>query len=80
MKPLEEEFQYYIDKQDELVKKYNGKYIVIKNCKVIDAYDSQLEAVNITKKNHKPGSFLVHKCGPGLQNYTQTFHKRVTFS
>jgi len=29
-KPLEKEFKYYLDNQDKLVEKYNGKFIVIK--------------------------------------------------
>ena len=27
-KPLEKEFNYYIENQKELVKKYNGKYLL----------------------------------------------------
>lgn len=76
---LEKEFNYYIENQDELVKKYNGKVIVIKDRQVIGAYDSDIEAVRTTMKQHKPGTFLVQKCGPGVENYTQTFHSRVEF-
>jgi len=39
--PLEKEFKYYIKKQNNLVEKYNGKFIVIKDCKVIGTYDSE---------------------------------------
>jgi hypothetical protein len=79
-KPLEKEFKYYIDHQDELVQKYNCKYIVIKNEKVIGAYDSPLVAIRETVKTEKLGTFLVQKCGPGKDNYTQTFHSRVSFA
>ena len=37
---LEKELQYYIDNQNELVSKYNGKFLVIKDCNVLGAYDS----------------------------------------
>ena len=77
---LEKEFKYYLENQEELVEKYNGKYIVIKNCKVVGIYDNELEAINETAKKHELGSFLVQKCEPGSESYTQIFHSRVTFS
>jgi len=45
---LEKEMKYYLDNAEQLLKQYHGKYIVIKNSKVIGDYDSDLEAV---KKN-----------------------------
>ncbi|TET44998.1 hypothetical protein E3J62_08840 [candidate division TA06 bacterium] len=78
-KPLEKEFKYYIKHQDELVKQYNGKFIVIKNRKVIGEYDSELEAIKETTKEHELGTFLIQKCEPGSKSYTQTYHSRVSF-
>ncbi len=80
MGELEKEFNYYLEYQDELVKKYNGKFIVIKNCEVIGAFDSELEAVEKTAKKHELGTFLVQKCEPGSESYTQTYHSRVSFA
>jgi hypothetical protein len=76
---LEKEFNYYLEHQEELVKKYNGKFLVIKDCNVIGAYDSELEAVEKTTKEHELGTFLVQKCEPGSESYTQTYHSRVAF-
>lgn len=78
-KPLEKEFKYYIEHQDELVKKYKGKHIVIKGKKVIGSYNSDIEAVEETSKSEKLGTFLIQKCEPGKDNYTQTYHSRVAF-
>lgn len=75
--PLEEEFKYYIEHQDDLVKQYNGKVIVIKNRKIIGVYDSDFEAIKETSAHHELGTFLVQKCEPGSDSYTQTFHSRV---
>lgn len=72
---LKDEFQYYIDHQDELVQLYRGKVIVIKDGKVIGVYGSDMEAVTETSKVYEMGTFLVQKCDPGA--YTQTFHSRV---
>lgn len=78
-KRLEKEFDYYLNNQDELVNKYNQKFIVIKNCKVIGVYDTELEAINTIKKDHELGTFLVQKCEPGSENFTQKYHSRVAF-
>ena len=80
MEKLEKEFKYYLEHQDELVKKYNGKFIVIKNREVIGAFDSELEAIEKTAEKHELGTFLVQKCEPGSESYTQTYHSRVTFA
>ena len=80
MSELEKEFNYYLEYQDELVKKYNGKFIVIKNCEVIGTFDSELEAVEKTAEKHELGTFLVQKCEPGSESYTQTYHSRVSFA
>ena len=79
MKKLESEFQYYLDHQDELVKEYNGKFIVIKDSEVIGVFDDELEAIQTTAERHQLGTFLVQKCMPGSDNYTQTYHSRVAF-
>jgi hypothetical protein len=79
-KQLQIEFQYYLDHQDELVKKYVGRVLVIKGQKVIADYDSELQAVEETVKTHPLGTFLVQKCEPGEESYTQTFHSRVAFA
>lgn len=78
--PLEKEFQYFLDHQDELVKRYRGKYIVIKDAQVIGAYDDEMVAMTETAKQHELGTFLVQRCEPGNECYTQTFHSRVSFA
>ena len=77
MGELEKEFDYYLEHQGELVKKHNGKFIVIKDCQVIGAYDSELEAVEKTAEKYELGTFLVQKCEPGSQAYTATYHSRI---
>ena len=78
--PLKPEFDYYRQHQAELVRQYNGKFIVIKNRSVLGAYDSQQRAVSETRKQHELGTFLVQKVEPGEASYTQTFHSRAAFA
>ena len=76
---LKKEFEYYLENQDQMIKDFNGKVIVIKDRKVIGIFDDQVTAVMETQKAHKLGSFLVQKVEPGSSAYTQTFHSRVAF-
>ena len=77
---LKNEFDYYVKNQDELVKKYNGRFLVIKDSQVIGDYDDELEAIKKTMEKHELGTFLVQKCEPGNESYSQTFHSRVVFA
>ena len=77
---LRKDFEYYLANQAQLVASYNGKYIVIRDAKVVGAYDSELAAVTETQKTFPLGSFLVQRVEPGNSSYTQTFHSRVAFS
>ena len=78
---LDKEFKYYLEHQDELVKNYYGRYIVIKDSKVLGNFGSEVEAILHAKNNLnlELGSFLVQHCMPGKENYTQFFHSRVMF-
>ena len=80
MATLEEEFNYYLRHQEELIRKYKGKFVVIKGDVVIGDYESELEAVEETSKQHELGTFLVQKCVPGSESYTHTYHSRVMFA
>ncbi len=74
---LENEFKYYIEHQADLVKKYNKKFIVLKNEKIIGVYNSHTEAYNETIEKEKLGTFLIQHCLPGKESYSQTFHSQV---
>lgn len=78
--PLQPEFSFYLSHQDEMVEKYDGKYVVIKNETVLGAYDDDLSAVAETQKSHEIGTFLVQKVSEGDTEYSQTFQSRVVFS
>lgn len=78
--PLQREFEFYISHQDELVEKYDGKVIAIKDGDVLGVYDDELTAVTETKKSHELGTFLVQRVSKGDTEYSQTYHSRVVFS
>ncbi|MGD9852454.1 MAG: DUF5678 domain-containing protein [Nitrospirales bacterium] len=76
---LDKEFQYYKDNQEELVRRYENKFIVIKGEEVVGDYDTEIEAYESAKKNFPVGTFLIQHCLPGQESYTQSFHSRVAF-
>lgn len=77
---LEKEFEYYIKHQNELLQKYDNRYIVIVGSKVVGDYASNEEALVEAKKTFQLGSFLIQKCTEGDSAYTYTFHSRVRFN
>ncbi len=76
---LEKEFQYYLNNQSDLVKKYDHKFIVIVGTEVVDSYDSFEVALKESIKKLTLGKFLIQECYEGEDSYTQTFHSRVVF-
>ena len=78
--PLDQEFSYYLNHQDELVKRYKGKHIVIKGDQVLGAYNDALEAIRVTSKDHEVGTFLVQLCDSDPESTVQTFNSRVNFA
>ena len=76
---LDREFEFYLEHQSEFVAKYEGKYVVIKGDNLLGAYESELEAIEETTKDHELGTFLVQLCGPGDRYYTETYFSNVVF-
>jgi hypothetical protein len=74
---LRDEFHYYLEHQADFVKKYDGKVIVLKNHEVLGAYESELDALVETTKEHEQGTFMVQKVSEGEEDYTVTIHSPV---
>ena len=80
MAMLEKEFKYYKDHQNKLVKKYNGKCLLIVGEKIVGEFERELDAYIEGKSKYGYGKFLIQNCGPGKNNYTKRFHARVSFN
>jgi len=76
---LEKEFDYYVKNQNELLKKYNNRFVVIIGDNVVDSYTTLEQAAEQAAKKYKLGSFLIQECTEGDRAYTQTFHTRARF-
>lgn len=77
MATLQEMFQFYLDNQNELVKQYDGKYLVIKDNAVVGVYDNESDAYFESEEKYGLGNFLLQKCSEGDKDYSATFHSRV---
>lgn len=77
MQNLKKEFEYYIANQESFVSQYEGKYIVLKDNKVVGVYDSEIEAYQEAQKTYPLGTFLIQLVESGAENYTETFYSHV---
>ncbi len=80
MASLQQELDFFKKNQKDLVQKYEGKFLVIKDRKVQGVYDSEMEAYTDAQKQFQLGTFLIQESSPGQESYTQTFHSRVVIS
>ena len=74
---LQEEFNFYLEHQGALAKKYGDTVIVIKDKTVIGVYNSEEEAIKETTRTHELGSFLVQKCSADPSSVLHTYRSRV---
>ncbi len=77
MSTLEENFKYYLDNQEELVKSYNGSVIVIHDLNVAGAFDTNGEAYRFGVKTFGEGNFLMQRCSPGDKDHKVTYNSQV---
>lgn len=67
---LQQEFEFYRANQEEMVKQYDGRVIVLKGHKVLGVYDSHLAAFTESVKDHERGTFLIQQVSEGSEAYT----------
>ncbi len=59
--PLEEELKTYEENKSELVKKANGKYVLIKGKTIVDIFESEQDAIKMGIGKFGNVPFLVKK-------------------
>lgn len=74
MEDLSKDFHYYLENQQELLKQYEGRYLIIVGCKVVGDYIDMAEAVRESQSRYGLGNFLLQYCSQGNRDYTMTFH------
>ncbi len=64
------ELNYFIKNQDNLIKQYGGRVLIIKGEKVISSHDSQFEAYIEAQDKGQLGEVMIQNCVPGKDAYT----------
>lgn len=77
MSDLNNEYQFYLSNQDELIKEYNDKVIVIKNQEVVGSFDNEEQAYFFAKEKFELGTFLIQRCSENEKTYKATYRSRV---
>lgn len=75
---LEKEYEYFTQHKEELLRKYAGKFVVIKGETVLGDFQTQDEALRFALKDNAPGTFMIKECTEGADQVMR-FHSRVTF-
>lgn len=69
---FERELAFFIENQDELVAKYGGQVLLLKDASVAGVFDSPLSAYVAGQEKYELGSFMIQPCEPGPAAYTVT--------
>lgn len=67
---MQEDYNWFLEKYNELYATYGECYLAIKNKKVLGAYKTYNEGVKQTAKKEKTGTFIIQKCGKDESAYT----------
>jgi hypothetical protein len=71
---FDKELQYFIEHQDQFVREYAGKVLVIRGESVEGVYASALEAYLEAQTKFPMGTFMIQPCEAGPGAYTVTLN------
>lgn len=67
---FKKELAFFIANQQDLVSKHVGKFLLIKDDKVLAVKDSFSDAYFFGVDNYGLGNFMIQRCIPGEEAYT----------
>lgn len=80
MGTLEDNFKYFTEHHEEILRNYSNKFVVIKDQSIVLAAETfELALEKATAQGLAIGTFLIQQCTDGDSGYTQTFHSRAIF-
>lgn len=80
MANLNQDYKFFLDNKDELVKRYSNKYLVISNKEVKGVYDREQKAYSIGVTKFGLGNFIIQYCSDNTDELLQTYQSRVYFA
>lgn len=69
-----EELDFFIKNQEDFVKRYSGKALVIKGKELCAVYNTPLEAYLQVERDNQLGKVMIQVCLPGPDAYTATIN------
>ena len=76
---IQDDFEYYIAHQEEIVKDHLGEYVVIKDSMVLGYFKEQENAFESMMGNEL-GTFIVKECKAPGTDITRYYNNRVAFA
>jgi hypothetical protein len=73
-------YTFFTEHLGELIEQYSGRFVVIKDSKVIADYDNFDEAYNKTLEREKLGTFLIQQCVTPENDIAHFAWHNVSFS
>lgn len=61
----------------KLSKECEGKVLAIKDCKILGVYDSSVEALRETRKEHEMETFIIQRYSANRDSLIQQFHSPI---
>ena len=80
MSTLEEQLDYFIANQDELVRKHRGKVLVLRDREVVGVFNTALEAYLDAEARYEAGTYAIQECVAGPEAYTVNFALPLTLA
>jgi hypothetical protein len=77
---FENELNYFISNQKNLVSKFQGKVLVIKDSEVVGVFENALDAYLDAKSRFELGTFMIQPCIPGPEAYTVSIASHEIFA
>ena len=71
---LENQYNYYVAHETELLEQYKGLHIVISNDMQVFPFKNPKEAYTFGVRNFGAGNFMLHKCEPDSLNVVHTIN------
>ena len=77
---VDKNYEWFKLKLPELVKEYDGRYVIIKDCHVIGAFATFDDAFVSADKNEIAGTYIIQLCSQDEAKTARTYHTlRVDF-
>lgn len=78
MLALEKQYNYYMEHEEELLKKYENQYLVVSEDFVVTAFTSKQEAYYFGAEKYGLGHFLLQFCNYDEVRLVHTVNFKVT--